>query len=83
MEQSSDEETRALIRSFQWSHGEVFVHRRVVHAGLLPAVVESWYPHTDDEYGILLEDDVEVSPMFYAWAKMAVLRYRKAFHFLF
>lgn len=54
----------------------VFVHHRVVHGGLLPAVVESWYPSSNDSYGLLLEDDVELSPLFYAWAKMNVLHYR-------
>jgi hypothetical protein len=38
--------------------------------------VESWYPRSNDSYGLLLEDDVEVSPLFYAWIKLALLRYR-------
>ncbi len=44
--------------------------------GLLPAVVESWYPNSNHSYGLLLEDDVELSPLFYAWIKMTILRYR-------
>jgi hypothetical protein len=52
------------------------VRHRVVLGGLIPAIVESWYPVSGDEYAVVLEDDVEVSPMFYAWTKMAVLRYR-------
>ena len=47
-----------------------------MRGGLLPAVVESWYPRSDDSHGLLLEDDVELSPLFYAWTKMALLRYR-------
>lgn len=76
IEQGADERTHQLVEDFRWNHGSVFVHHRVVRGGLLPAVVESWYPHSDDEYGILLEDDVELSPLFYAWAKFAILRYR-------
>ncbi|KAJ6518627.1 hypothetical protein C8R45DRAFT_851005, partial [Mycena sanguinolenta] len=76
MEQSSNLETIRVVDAYQWSHGTVFAHRRVVHGGLLPAVVESWYPHSNDSYGILLEDDVELSPLFYAWIKMGILRYR-------
>ncbi|VDC06517.1 unnamed protein product [Peniophora sp. CBMAI 1063] len=78
VEQAADAETLALIERYsaQWIHGSVFVHHRVVAGGLLPAVVESWYPSSNDSYGILLEDDVEVSPLFYAWAKHALLRYR-------
>ncbi|KAI0048105.1 hypothetical protein FA95DRAFT_1518032 [Auriscalpium vulgare] len=76
MEQTADERTQRVVEDFEWEHGHVFVHHRVVHGGLLPSVVESWYPHTRDTYGILLEDDVEVSPLFFAWAKLAILRYR-------
>lgn len=65
-----------IVERFQWRHGSTAIHHRVVHGGLLPAVVESWYPHTNNSYGLLLEDDVELSPMFYAWVKMTVLRYR-------
>lgn len=28
---------------------------------------ESWYPANDQQYGVLLEDDIEVSPLFYRW----------------
>ncbi|PBK99289.1 hypothetical protein ARMGADRAFT_1124743 [Armillaria gallica] len=76
LEQSSDEATMHLTRNFQWTHGSVFVHHRVIHGGLLPAVVESWYPNSNHSYGLLLEDDVELSPLFYAWIKMTILRYR-------
>ncbi|KAJ7634165.1 hypothetical protein DFH06DRAFT_1100660, partial [Mycena polygramma] len=76
LEQSSDLETIRVVGEYEWAHGSVFIHRRVVHGGLLPAVVESWYPHSNDSYGLLLEDDVELSPLFYAWIKMTILRYR-------
>jgi hypothetical protein len=76
LEQTSDTETLQLVEQFQWDHGSTLVHHRVVHGGLLPAVVESWYPHSNDSYGLLLEDDVELSPLFYAWVKMSILRYR-------
>ncbi|KAJ7050496.1 hypothetical protein C8F01DRAFT_1000676 [Mycena amicta] len=76
MEQSSDAETIQIVHDYVWKHGSVFSHRRVVHGGLIPAVVESWYPHSNENYGLLLEDDVELSPLFYAWVKMCILRYR-------
>ena len=78
MDDTADEETLDIIDRFEWlgGAGMVFVHHRVVHGGLLPAVVESWYPSSNDSYGLLLEDDVELSPLFYAWAKMNVLHYR-------
>lgn len=76
MEQSADVETRQIVNDFEWPFGPVFVHHRVIHAGLLTSIVESWYPHTNDTYGVILEDDVEVLPLFYAWIKMSLLRYR-------
>ncbi|KAF7982605.1 hypothetical protein HWV62_27636 [Athelia sp. TMB] len=76
LEQSSDTITKELVQRFRWGHGTTVINHRVIHGGLLPAVVESWYPQTDDSYGLLLEDDVELSPMFYAWVKMSILRYR-------
>ncbi|KAF6752980.1 hypothetical protein DFP72DRAFT_1069763 [Ephemerocybe angulata] len=76
IEQDCDFDTLNIARNYTWPHGSLFLHHRVVHAGLLPAVVESWYPRNNDTYGLLLEDDVELSPFFYAWVKMTILRYR-------
>ncbi|THU87871.1 hypothetical protein K435DRAFT_326494 [Dendrothele bispora CBS 962.96] len=78
LDQPADTFTRSLVSSFAqaWSHGPVFIHYRVVQAGLLPAVLESWYPSSDDEYALLLEDDVELSPLFYIWVKLSLLKYR-------
>ena len=82
IEQDVDYETLELVDRWSWEHGSVSVTRRVIHAGLLPAVVESWYPHSDYSYGLILEDDVEVSPLFYGWLKMNLLRYRYFFRHL-
>jgi len=76
IEQGADYETLELVDGWNWEHGSVSITRRVIHAGLLPAVVESWYPHSNHSYGLILEDDVEVSPLFYGWLKMTLLRYR-------
>jgi hypothetical protein len=72
-----------LARSFSdpasithWQHGNSRVKFRFQKAGLIGNVVEAWWPASDHEYGFLFEDDIEASPYFYAWAKMAVLQYR-------
>ncbi|KAL0436910.1 UNVERIFIED_CONTAM: hypothetical protein Sradi_0398900 [Sesamum radiatum] len=49
--------------------------KRIIQGGLIRAVSESWYPSTDDDYGLLLEDDIEVSPYYYLWVKYAILAY--------
>jgi hypothetical protein len=76
LEQTADTQTRRLIEEFEWRAGDVTVRHRIILGGLMSAVVESWFPHSNDSYGVILEDDIEVSPLFYAWIKMAVLRYR-------
>ncbi|CAE6441131.1 unnamed protein product [Rhizoctonia solani] len=78
LEQTSDQETRQIAEEFTMepTGGHVFVRHRIVYAGLMTAVVESWYPHGNHSYGVMLEDDVELSPLFYAWIKFCILRYR-------
>jgi len=56
-----------LIEKFNWQHGSKTLHVRVVKAGLVAAIVESWYPSHDNEVGIILEDDLEVSPYYFEW----------------
>lgn len=76
LEQSSDAATRMLVNGLKWRHGTKILRHRIRKGGLMPAIVESWYPASDDEYAVLLEDDVEVSPLFYVWAKYSILQYR-------
>ncbi|EPB91970.1 hypothetical protein HMPREF1544_01264 [Mucor circinelloides 1006PhL] len=76
MEQSADRETRTLVQGFEFKHGDKKVRHRVRKGGLLPAIVESWYPSNNDNYGVLLEDDIELSPFFYSWSKYNILKYR-------
>ncbi|ORZ19578.1 hypothetical protein BCR42DRAFT_323265 [Absidia repens] len=76
MEQSADKVTRNLVNSFDWVYGSKTVRHRIQKGGLMPAIVESWYPRSNDDYAVLLEDDISVSPLFYTWAKYNILKYR-------
>ncbi|XP_022152895.1 uncharacterized protein LOC111020516 isoform X2 [Momordica charantia] len=75
MDSKVDEETIKLVSSFEWPHGPKSLRRRIIQGGLIRAVSESWYPASDDDYGLLLEDDIEVSPYYYLWIKYALLAY--------
>ncbi|KAK8601471.1 hypothetical protein V6N13_058822 [Hibiscus sabdariffa] len=75
MDSKVDEETIKLVDSFEWPHGPKTLRRRIIQGGLIRAVSESWYPTSDDDYGLLLEDDIEVSPYYYIWIKYALLAY--------
>ncbi|GAB5593036.1 hypothetical protein Unana1_07936 [Umbelopsis nana] len=76
MEQTADKVTRLIVANAPWPHGSKNVRHRIRKGGLMPAIVESWYPTSNDDYAIFLEDDVEVSPYFYLWVKYSILRYR-------
>ncbi|CAI9770818.1 unnamed protein product [Fraxinus pennsylvanica] len=75
MDSKVDEETLKLVNSFDWPHGPKILRRRIIQGGLIRAVSESWYPTTDDDFGLLLEDDIEVSPYYYLWIKYTLLAY--------
>jgi hypothetical protein len=78
---NGDTTTKTGSSRKQGSKSNLYIHHRIVHGGLLPAVVESWFPKDPlHDYGLLLEDDVEVSPLFYAWIKMCILKYRYDIH---
>lgn len=70
-----DEPTIKLLGTFEWPHGTKIIRRRIIQGGLIRAVSESWYPASDDDFGLLLEDDIEVSPYYYLWIKYALLAY--------
>ncbi|GAA6023267.1 hypothetical protein JCM11491_003892 [Sporobolomyces phaffii] len=76
LEQTTDRLTHRLVDDFRWNHGPLTLRHRILLGGLMPAIVESWYPTSNDTYGVLLEDDVEVSPLFYGWLKFTILEYR-------
>jgi len=55
------------VNRFVWPHGPKTVHVRVEKGGLVSAVAESWYPSSPEDHGIILEDDIEVSPYFFVY----------------
>jgi hypothetical protein len=73
---NADEETLKYVRDLEWNYGRITIHHRVLKGGLLAQVVESWFPQNNDEYAIMLEDDVEASPLFYIYAKLTLLSYK-------
>ncbi|KAG0580596.1 hypothetical protein KC19_4G185500 [Ceratodon purpureus] len=75
MDNAVDNQTLHIADEFHWPHGKKIVRRRIIRGGLIRAVSESWYPASDDDFGLLLEDDIEVSPFYYMWLKYALLQY--------
>ena len=75
LEAGADSATIAQTSALAWPHGAKRRFQRVVKGGLIAAVVESWFPSGEHSYGLLLEDDIEVSPFFYLYLKQALLTY--------
>jgi len=69
LEANQSPEMMQYVSTYHWMHGPLQVHVRHTRGGLINAVVESWYPTSPTECVVLLEDDIEVSPLFYAWLK--------------
>lgn len=80
MDQSSDRVTQRFVNDFNWQvggGGEKHLRHRIVKMNRMPLFVESWYPQdSDHDYAILVNDDLDLSPLYYLWAKQAVLKYR-------
>ncbi|CAJ0644581.1 7725_t:CDS:2 [Entrophospora sp. SA101] len=76
MDRGADNLTIELSNTFKWGHGMKNIRHRVVQGGLLPAVVEAYYPYDYNDYALILEDDIELSPFHYLWSKYAILKYR-------
>lgn len=67
LESGSSPQLIDYVNDFQWEYGSKHVNRRVQRGGLIRAVSESWFPSSDNDYGLLLEDDIEVSPLYMVW----------------
>lgn len=51
------------------------MHYRTANAGLQAQWIEAWWPGSDDEFAFVVEDDLEVSPLYYGFLKRVVMRY--------
>lgn len=74
---SMDSATSAYARDyvenhFKWEHGPVTAKHKIHSQGLIAAVTGSWYPQSEREVGLLLEDDIELSPLWFYWAHSAL-----------
>jgi hypothetical protein len=69
-------QTLHALHTFDWVHGSKSIVSHVRQDGLVTAVVESWYPASDHDFAVLLEDDISVSPLWYVYAKLVVLTTR-------
>ncbi|KAK3006916.1 hypothetical protein RJ639_016798 [Escallonia herrerae] len=56
-----------LVDGFSWKYGEKIVHYHTGNVGLQAQWLEAWWPSSDDEFAFVVEDDLEVSPLYYTF----------------
>jgi len=68
-----DERTLWAARSFRWRYGGVRVHVHRQHVGIYGQWMATWRPRSalTGETGLLLEDDLTISPFAYRWLRAA------------
>ena len=64
-----------VAREFRWIHGKSEVLPREDNVGLVQQWYNAFIPANDREMAFIFEDDMEVSPMFFTWAKAATSKY--------
>jgi hypothetical protein len=74
-----DNKTYELSRKFQkeWNRGRVCVHVQQRNAYIIGQWVDTWRPRENSrEIALLLEDDIDISPLSYKWLKLMNSRFR-------
>ncbi|XP_068666116.1 uncharacterized protein [Aristolochia californica] len=64
-----------FVDQFVWTFGKKFVHYRTVNVGLQAQWLEAWWPSSDDEFAFIVEDDLEVSPLYYKFLRSLISYY--------
>ncbi|XP_051142988.1 uncharacterized protein LOC127259604 isoform X2 [Andrographis paniculata] len=64
-----------FVDGFDWAYGEKLVHYRTSNAGLQAQWLEAWWPGSDHEFAFVVEDDLEVSPLYYRFLKAVITNY--------
>lgn len=64
-----------FVDGFKWDFGEKLVHYRTLNVGLQSQWLEAWFPSSDHEFAFVVEDDLEVSPMYFKFLKSLILKY--------
>lgn len=77
LDQKLDESRRILefIDGFDWKFGQKVMHYRTGNVGLQAQWLEAWWPSSDHEFAFVVEDDLEVSPLYYKFLKALIQNY--------
>lgn len=71
-----DEGVLHVCQTADWKQGTKTVHKRATNAGLYEQWIYTWnITEETTEFAVILEDDLEVSPAFYQWLRVARAAY--------
>lgn len=76
MDYSTDQVTQTFVNNYNWKFGPKSVRHRIAPASQSHLFVESWYPASNHEYALILNNEIELSVYYYSWLKYTVLKYR-------
>lgn len=71
----SDQQILGFLDGFRWPNGEKQITYNSENRGLQAQWIEAWWPQSDDEFAFVVEDDLELSPLFYKFLKKAITTY--------
>ncbi|KAK2140665.1 hypothetical protein LSH36_1282g00001 [Paralvinella palmiformis] len=74
-----DESTLNISREFQlnWTQGQVCVHIQQRNAYIIGQWIDTWRPRENShEIALILEDDIDISPLTYKWLKLMNSKFR-------
>ncbi len=67
-----DREVVEVARNFRWASGPKVIHIQEKHTGIAGQWIGSWRPDlSSDSLGLILEDDLTLSPYAYRWVRKA------------
>ncbi len=76
VEEELDANVLNVTETQDWPHGTKTIYRRRRPGGLYQQWIWTWNPSEDsDEFALILEDDLELSPAWYEWLTEARRRY--------
>ncbi|ESQ46892.1 hypothetical protein EUTSA_v10028084mg [Eutrema salsugineum] len=71
----SAKEILDFVDKFEWRFGGKLVHYRTANAGLQGQWLEAWWPSSDHEFAFVVEDDLELSPLYYSFLETVIHNY--------
>ncbi|GMI92324.1 hypothetical protein like AT5G12260 [Hibiscus trionum] len=64
-----------FVDGFDWKWGQKIIHYRTANVGLQAQWLEAWWPTSDEEFAFVVEDDLELSPLYFKYLKALIFNY--------